>query len=279
MPNRLGPQTRALVESLESRSLMSVAPAGAAVAAPVSAADGPDVTPPTVVSEQLLGTNPRAVSGVLLTFSEALDPTSATDLKNYRVGRRTDQKQSFDANAEPLNQAAFKDGLIRFTSAVYDPATFSVTLTPKEPFNITRKFRTIRVLARGPNKGVKDVAGNVLDGNRDGKPTGDFVAKYTFRRAQRVQYEELDADKVTIWLTGPGRLWVVRQTDGGEVFGRGNALRLYVDKTDPSAVVSGKVEVTGNGDGVAVIDEVVNAYGAQLEIANSAAFQILHTIP
>jgi hypothetical protein len=246
------------------------------VAAPASAADGADVTPPTLVSEQLLGTDPRQVTGVVLTFSEALDPASAQDLKNFRVGRRTDQKQNYDPNNQ-VQQEAFKDGLITMTSATYDPVAFSVTLTPKEPFNITRKFRTIRVLARGPNRGVKDVAGNILDGDGNGKPTGDAVQQFTFRRAQRVQYQERDGDNVTVWLTGPGRLWVLRNTPDGKVFGPGNALRLYVDKTDTSAIVSGKVE--GTGDGVAVIDQLINVYGAQLEIANSAVFQILQTIP
>jgi hypothetical protein len=262
---------RALVETLENRSLMSVS-----VGAPVAAADDPDVTPPTLVNEQLLGTDPRQVTGVVLTFSEALDPASAQDLKNFRVGRRTDQKQNFDPENE-VHQEAFKDGLIRFTSAVYDPAAFTVTLTPKEPFNITRKFRTIRVLARGPNRGVKDVAGNILDGDGNGKAMGDAVEQFTFRRAQRVQYQEPDGDNVTIWLTGPGRLWVLRKTADGKVNGHGEALRLYVDKTTTSAEVTGKVEGTGNG--VAVIDELINVYGAQLEIANSAVFQILHTIP
>jgi hypothetical protein len=106
---------------------------------------------------------------------------------------------------------------------------------------------------------------------------GDAVEQFTFRRAQRVQYEERDGDDVTVWLTGPGRLWVVRNTPDGKVFGRGNAMRLYVDKTDTSAVVTGKVE--GTGDGVAVIDELVNSFGADIQIAQSTAFQILHTIP
>jgi hypothetical protein len=267
---------RALVETLEKRSLMSVS---AAASPPVAAAaDDPaaDVTPPTLVGEQLLGTDPRQVTGVVLTFSEALDPVSAQDLKNFRVGRRTDQKQNYNPDNQ-VDQKAFKDGLIRFTSAVYDPVAFTVKLTPKEPFNITRKFRTIRVLARGPNRGVKDVAGNILDGDGNGKAMGDAVEQFTFRRAQRVQYEERDGDDVTIWLTGPGRLWVLRNTPDGKVFGRGNALRLYVDKTDTSAVVTGKVE--GTGDGVAVIDELINAYGADVQISQSAVFQILRTIP
>jgi hypothetical protein len=266
---------RALVETLENRSLLSAAVPSALVP-PVSAADDPDITPPTLVGEQLLGTDPRQVTGVVLTFSEALDPTSAQDLKNFRVGRRTDQHQNFQPENE-LHQEAFKDGLIRFTSAVYDPAAFTVTLTPKQPFNITRKFRTIRVLARGPNRGVKDVAGNILDGDGNGKAMGDAVEQFTFRRSQRVQYQERDGDNVTIWLTGRGRLWVLRNTPDGKVFGRGNALRLYVDKTDTSGVVTGKVE--GTGDGVAVIDELINAYGADVQIARSAVFQILRTIP
>ena len=61
------------------------------------------------------------------------------------------------------------------------------------------------------------------------------------------------------------------------MFGRGSALRLYVDRTDTSAIVTGKVE--GDGPGVATIDELINTYGADVQIAQSAVFQILRTIP
>src|SRR4051812_3340400 len=58
----------ACVEAVEKRTMLSV----------------------TVVKEELFGPDPREVDGVVITFSEALDPATAQNLKNYRVGRRTD---------------------------------------------------------------------------------------------------------------------------------------------------------------------------------------------
>src|SRR4051794_15836262 len=140
MLKRLRPKP-VLVETLEKRALLSTTSTDPVVEPPI---DQVDTTPPRLVNEQLLGTDPRQVAGVILTFSEALDPVSAQDLKNYRVGRPTDQNQNFDEN-NVVHQKASEDGLIPFTPAAYAPATLTVMLTPKEPFNITRKFRTIRV--------------------------------------------------------------------------------------------------------------------------------------
>src|SRR4051812_48238909 len=98
-------------EPLETRSLLSAT----LVSSPVSAADGADVTPPTVVKEQLLGPDPRHVAGILFTFSEALDPTTAQDLKNFRVGTRTDHHQHHVNDVHDNHES--HDGQINFDSA------------------------------------------------------------------------------------------------------------------------------------------------------------------
>lgn len=267
-----GRSVPARMEPLEKRSLLS---AVTLEAPPRSAAEsGMDVMPPTLVKEQLTGTDPRAVEGVVLTFSEPLDRASAEDLRNYRVGRRTDRQQ------RSVNDNRFRDnrrGIIQFESAVYDEANLTVTLTAFRPFNITRRFRAIRVLGREA-RGIRDVAGNVLDGNENGQAGGDAVEKYTFRRAGRVRYGELDGDSVLLTLRGPGRVWVVRQTRGGRVFNRGDAVKVFIDGADPArSVLTGSV--TGRGDGIAVIDELAPVSTAQIAIASDPAFQINSMIP
>jgi hypothetical protein len=262
--------TTASVEGLEGRSLLSAA---VMAAPPVSAAEEPDVTGPMLVKEQLLGPDPRGVLGVVLTFNEPLDEASAEDLDHFRVGKGTDRRQHNDDDRFRGNEG----GLVAFQSAVYDPANFTVTLTAQEPFNIVRRLRTIRVLGR-ENDAVRDVAGNALDGDGNGRPGGDSVQQYTFRRAGRVSYGERDRDSVTLTLRGPGQLWVVRKTREGKVVARGDALRVYIDRGDPaSSILTGRV--TGQGNGVAIIDELVNASTAQVQIATDPAFQIVRSIP
>jgi hypothetical protein len=207
-----------------------------------------------------------------------MDPTSAQDLNNYRIGRRTDKKQNF--SDDNLNQNRHNDkGVIRFQSAVYDPAALSVTLTARDPFNLIRRFRNIRVLSR-ESGGVRDAMGNLLDGDQDGTPGHDALDRFTFRRAGRVQYGEPDEDNVVLRLDGPGRLWVIRKTKGGQVLERGDARQVIIDKADPTrSTLVGTVSGEGDGDGVAVIHELVNASTAQIQIATDPSFLILRSIP
>ena len=244
----------ACVERMEKRELLSV----------------------TLVKEQLVGNDPRNVEGVVLTFSEPLDEASAEDLDHYRVGRRTDRRQRSEDDRFDPDDRRNRRGLVRFESAVYDPATLTVTLTAREPFNLLRRFRAIRVLGRN-DLGVRSATGEVLDGDRNGQPGKDAIERFTFTRQKRVAYGELDGDNVALAVNGPGRLWVVRKTDEGRVLARGDALRVYLDRTDPaSSVLTGKVR--GNGNGVAVIDQLVNASTAQVQIAADPSFQIVQAI-
>ena len=253
-----GPAAR--VEGLESRSLFN----------------GADMTGPMLVKEQLVGSDPRNIEAVVLTFNEPLDEASAENLRHYRIGVRTDRRQRF---LDDDDDDRFRDrgrGIIRFESAVYDPAALTVTLTPVEPFNLTRRFRTIRVLGR-ENLTVRDVAGNRLDGNDDGRPGGDAIEKFTFRRGGRVSYGELDGDNVSLRLNGPGLLWVIRKTQGGRVLARGDALRVFIDNADPNeTTVTGNV--SGRGNNVAVIDELVNTATAQVQLIGDPMFQINRVI-
>ena len=262
---------------MERRQLLSAA-AGTAEA-PVSARAEPGVPGPTLVREQLVGGDPRNVEGIVLTFSEPLDEASAEDVRNYRVGRRTDRRQRFDDDDRFDNDNRRRGrGLIRFDSAVYDPAALTVTLTARDPFDVLRRFRNIRVLGRD-TRGVRNLAGNPVDGDRDGTAGGDAIERFTFARARRVAYGERDGDNVALSLRGPGRLWVLRKTPEGRVLSRGDAVRVYLDDADPArSVLTGRVRGGGGGDGVATIGQLVNASSAQTPITTDPAFQIAELI-
>lgn len=276
----LAPGGPARVEMMEARQLLSAATTVAAP--PFSAAVQPGAPGPTLVREQLVGGDPRNVTGIVLTFSEPLDEASAEDRDNYRVGRRTDRRQRFSDpfnNNNNNNRRRSSSGFVRFESAVYDPAALTVTLTARDPFDILRRFRTIRVLGRTEgDRGVRSAAGNPLDGNRDGTAGGDAVGRFTFTRAKRVRYGERDGDNVVLSISGPGRLWVVRKTAEGRVLSRGEAVTVYLDRTDPAnSVLTGRVR--GIGNGVATIGQVVNTATADVRIATDPAFQIGQLAP
>lgn len=266
----------ARVEMMEARRLLSAA---TLVTPPLSAAAEPGVPGPTLVREQLVGGDPRNVAGIVLTFSEPLDEASAEDLDNYRVGRRTDRRQRFFDQFDNNDRRRQRRGLVRFDSAVYDPAALTVTLTARNPFDILRRFRTIRVLGRAEgDRGVRSATGNPLDGDRDGTAGGDAVERFTFTRAKRVRYGERDGDNVALAVQGPGRLWVVRKTAEGRVLSRGEAVAVYLDRAEAgSSVLTGRVR--GIGNGVATIGQVLNTSTAEVRIATDPAFQIGQLAP
>jgi hypothetical protein len=97
---------------------------------------------------------------IVVTFNEALNPAAAVDRKDYRIfgpaGRR-----------------------IRVKRAVYDPATFTVILHPARRINIHHKYKFI-IEGTGPG-GLKNTAGQLLDGTASGHPGSNFKTALTWR--------------------------------------------------------------------------------------------------
>lgn len=97
---------------------------------------------------------------IVLTFDQALDPKSAEDVKNYILigpaGRR-----------------------IAIRRAVYDPATFTVTLHPEERVSVHHAYR-FAINGVGAT-GLRNAAGQLLDGHATGQPGSDYRLSLTWR--------------------------------------------------------------------------------------------------
>ncbi len=120
-----------------------------------------DQAPPTVV-EQKLVVSGQKITRVVLTFSQALDPILAADTANYRI---------YDLGKNS-NLPVDKGTLVPIIQAVYDPATRSVTLTPRRPLVVGRFYELV---ANGPGApGITDTSGNVLDGDLNGLQDGIY---------------------------------------------------------------------------------------------------------
>jgi uncharacterized repeat protein (TIGR01451 family) len=126
----------------------------APVVTPVDPVAGPPVT---VLALQRFGFHAQATR-LVLTFSAALDPASAQDLRNYTLtalvhgGRRL-----------PL----------RLAGASYDPASNAVTLRPARLLPLRLRYEL--VVSGTPPGGVRDASGRLIDGNGDGQPGSNFV--------------------------------------------------------------------------------------------------------
>jgi hypothetical protein len=138
------------------RFVAGTSPGVAVVINPVPPRD----TGPTVVSVRRLGVHPASKS-LLITFSAPLDRASAEDLGDYALavpalGRRGHRKA------------------IALRSAVYDPGTRSVILTPAHRLSLFRPYRlTLRGTGAAP---ITDQAGVALDGRNDRRPGTDYTA-------------------------------------------------------------------------------------------------------
>jgi hypothetical protein len=103
---------------------------------------------------------------LVLTFSEALDRAGAENAANYHLV----------AAGRDGRFGTRDDRMIPIKSAVCDPGRHAITLTTAQRLSWTEPYE-IWVNGSSPT-GVTDLAGNLLDGNSDGKPGGDYVAVF-----------------------------------------------------------------------------------------------------
>ena len=133
-----------------------------------------DLTGPTVVG--LLASSTKAKSTPLvLTFSEDLDPPALRPLANYRLVTAGRDKKFGTKD----------DKVVALRSATYNPTTHTVTLVPRKKLAVATKYR---LTVNGTSAtGVDDLAGNLLDGNGDGRVSSNYVTifKLTQPKARR----------------------------------------------------------------------------------------------
>ena len=142
----------------------TVAPTATTVAPPRQA-----VAPPMLDKSHLLR-NGNTVTGLVMTFSKPLDPTTAQDLKNYVVS--------------PQTQAA-GDGTV--SAAVYNPGQDSVTLILAQPVTLKPASRGVLFEVNNPYSNGKsaltitDTSGQALQSTGNGQPDGLLFAQFKAR--------------------------------------------------------------------------------------------------
>jgi hypothetical protein len=130
-----------------------------------------DTVGPTV---RLQAQDPKATSTSLgLIFSEDLDPVRAANLVNYRLVTAGRDKRFGTRD----------DKVVVLRSATYDPKAHTVTLVPQKKITAPGQYRlTVDGTSAG---GITDRVGNLLDGNGDGRVSGNLVATVNLRPVKR----------------------------------------------------------------------------------------------
>ena len=232
----------AMIENLEARRLLAV------------------------VAVTLSGT-PGQLTGIALTFAVPLDPVSAQNVDAYSISKRA---SGDGGSVGPVDTGSGgSTRRVRFSSAVYDPASRTVTLTPAEPFDLGRRFRKLRVMGRGDNA-VRDAAGVPIDGDGDGRPGGHAVVHSRVTRGPGFMFREADGDRARIRLNGRGtlRVWSDARRNIPPV--------VFLFGADPqrSSLTGSVVRNRRGGDGVVTLREVSGTSQAAVPLLSDPAFRV-----
>ncbi|HEY2586699.1 MAG TPA: hypothetical protein VGI81_13120 [Tepidisphaeraceae bacterium] len=251
------PHRRSFIEGLESRDMFSVAP--------------------QVTDVHLTGTV-RAVTSVVLSFDQPLDPTSAQSIQAYQFGRIVPANSSDSSGislgnilggllglAKPKTPL-IKNYKVQFTSVTYDDPTRTVTLTPVRAFNAVTWFRILRVFGTGTNA-VMDPSGDPLNGG-----SNTYVHWFPYI-GKTFTYRDDDNDMVTLRLKGPGQMFVFLQTNTD------HAPIVFINGGTAKSVLTGRVIQSQIGDGVAIIPEVQGVGTVQTDLTTNGMFDVLSTEP
>ena len=230
----------------------------------INANDRADTVGPQVEFIGLTGPS-RGISGAVVYFNEDMDPATVQDVNNYELtgypqhGRRQ---------------------TLTFTSAVYDPVDRKVTLK-LTPFTQT-EFKKMALRVESGRGGVTDLAGNRLDGDRNGKRGHDAVQIFAVFSGTTIKFTDRDGDRVTLELTrNDGK--PVTLADGGRLDGvipvGGPATQQtqfwILDPIALNTTLKGTVSTSPRGDGIIVIAEIIGLDKKEFTpISTNPAFQI-----
>lgn len=118
----------------------------------------PLAMPVRVASASISRNKKGVITAISLTFDGPIDPASAQKAANYKL------------LIGPKNRQTAQ----RLLSARYDSGSMTVRLAPPRSFRIAARTQ-LRI------RGLVDAQGQALDGNRDGKAGGDYLANVTSR--------------------------------------------------------------------------------------------------
>jgi uncharacterized repeat protein (TIGR01451 family) len=200
---------------------------------------------------QTLGSS-QSITGFVVSFNGALDPTTAQDVAGYRILRQTTVRRSrnfwqqlFGRNAGTETQyTPFKIG-----TAVYDSQTDTVTLTLASPMAVKDGVRVLEVMGTGVNA-VLDTNGKIIDGDSNGKAGGNYIDRFSMTVAKSITYQTITGETVKLSVTGPGEMVSLLPADTK------TPVIDLVGTESASSVLTGQIRKGRNSVALAVLDEL-----------------------
>jgi hypothetical protein len=184
--------------------------------------------------------NAQEITGFVVSFNGPLDSATAQDIRGYRIRRLV-------------------GGTIEPASAVYDPATCSVTLTLAKPMLVQRGTGIVQVLGAG-KYGVRDAQGHLIDGDSNGIAGGTFTWSFSMQVAKTISYRTATGDLVALTLTGPGK--IVSLLPAGS-----SAPIITLTGTNPTgSILTGKLRKGRKSLGYVVLDQLNGTSLAEIQL-------------
>ncbi len=219
--------------------------------APPSDAIGP------VVTDIQLQNNGQSITGVVLSFSKALDPGRAQNLANYsNVFRTPGPDGVFNT---------YDDGIDPIVSASYNSASKQVTLTPASPLPLN--VFTALTINQNANTltgaGVADTSGALLD-------KGITSAPYSveFALGSQLSYTDPNGHAVSLNLARGGLMEL-------RLGGDGSAQQLRLSGTIPRrSQLNGSVK-----GGKTVLPLLINTAGVRVNLRGFIIGAVVNTTP
>jgi hypothetical protein len=218
----------------------------------------PNATGPVITDLQLQN-NGQAITGIVLSFNRPLDAARAQEVANYGYVIRTPgPDRAF---------GTFDDGTTPIASAVYDPATNRVTLTPASPLAMNTFYQiAINQNANAlTGAGVADTSGTLLNA---GIADGPYVAQ--FGLGTKLSYTDHNGDLVSLTLGGGGLMELRRGANG-------DAQQLRILNGVPGGTtLKGQVRRGGKGsDGRTSLPLILGAAGVKVQLKSFAVGSIV----
>jgi uncharacterized repeat protein (TIGR01451 family) len=193
-----------------------------------------------------------SLTGFVVTFNGALDPTTAEDVAGYRILKRTTERRRRNFWEHLFGKNAGTETVytpFKIASATYDAQSDSVTLSLASPMAMKTGVRVLEVMGTGLHA-VLDANGKAIDGDANGKAGGNYVDRFSMTVAKSVTYQTTTGETVKLSLTGPGRIFSLLPLDT-----KTPVINL-IGTVSADSILTGNIRKGRNALAHAVLDEL-----------------------
>ncbi len=211
----------------------------------------------------------RSRRDFVVTFNGPVDPTTAQDVRGYRILRHISASSgSLLGGLFGQSGQGAKNDAVKIASAVYNAANDSVTLTLNTPMSVQPGLRLVEVPGTGPHA-VLDANNNRIDGDFNGKAGGTFIYRLRMSVGKSVTYATTGGDTVRLSLRGPGQIVTLLP------LGARTPVIELINTDLATSILTGILRTRRHSVGFAVLDALNGTADATIQLGSE--FHLIQT--